>query len=198
MNNNADLIPPVFSKYKNILLDRDGTLFATCLANYEAYIDSLSYFDLDINPNMSIGFHNGLSWTKIAALYYPSLTSIQIDDIHKFKVKIFDKYLDKVEINENILDLIKNFNVVIVTNSSQQGTQMLLKEFSLQNIFINVIGSETKLAPKPAPDLFIHAVKTFEMNPIDTLVIEDSISGRLAAENAGLAVFQISHFCNLR
>jgi HAD superfamily hydrolase (TIGR01509 family) len=197
MDNNADLTPTEFGKYKNILLDRDGTLFATCLANYAAYIQSLSHFDLKVNPSMSEGFHSGLNWTTIAKLYYPSFNLKLINDVHKFKVKIFNKHLDKVKLNETLLNLIKEFNVVIVTNSSKEGTQMILKEFSLQNNFINVVGSETKLEPKPAPDLFIHAIKTFKMNPMDTLVIEDSLNGRLAAENAGLAVFHINHFCNL-
>jgi beta-phosphoglucomutase-like phosphatase (HAD superfamily) len=42
---------------------------------------------------------------------------------------------------------------------------------------------------KPAPDLFLHAAARMQAAPSRTLVIEDSISGVMAAKAAGMAVW---------
>lgn len=43
--------------------------------------------------------------------------------------------------------------------------------------------------PKPAPDLFLYAAERMRASPRDTLVIEDSPTGVLAARSAGMRVF---------
>ncbi len=42
---------------------------------------------------------------------------------------------------------------------------------------------------KPAPDLFLHAAEKMRVQPARTLVIEDSVSGVLAAKAAGMTVW---------
>lgn len=42
-------------------------------------------------------------------------------------------------------------------------------------------------APKPAPDLFLHAARAFDIAPARCIVIEDSPTGALAAQRAGMA-----------
>ena len=42
--------------------------------------------------------------------------------------------------------------------------------------------------PKPAPDLFLHAAKSFGSPAKDCIVVEDSPTGVLAAKSAGMAV----------
>lgn len=41
---------------------------------------------------------------------------------------------------------------------------------------------------KPAPDVFLHAAETFETDPADSIVIEDSIAGTTGAVAAGMRV----------
>ena len=42
---------------------------------------------------------------------------------------------------------------------------------------------------KPAPDLFLHAAKALGVDPVQCLVIEDSVNGVLAARAAGMRVW---------
>ena len=44
-------------------------------------------------------------------------------------------------------------------------------------------------APKPAPDVYLHAARALGVDPADCVVIEDSASGALAARAAGMACF---------
>lgn len=52
-----------------------------------------------------------------------------------------------------------------------------------------VFSSQMVKRGKPAPDLFLHAAATMEVDPRQVLVIEDSVSGVLAARAAGMAVW---------
>jgi beta-phosphoglucomutase-like phosphatase (HAD superfamily) len=42
---------------------------------------------------------------------------------------------------------------------------------------------------KPAPDLFLHAAAEMQVDPLRTLVVEDSVSGVMAAKAAGMTVW---------
>lgn len=42
--------------------------------------------------------------------------------------------------------------------------------------------------PKPAPDVFLFAASQIGFDPIDTIVVEDSVAGVLAARRAGMRV----------
>jgi HAD superfamily hydrolase (TIGR01509 family) len=44
-------------------------------------------------------------------------------------------------------------------------------------------------APKPAPDVYLHASRALGVDPADCVVVEDSPSGALAARAAGIACF---------
>ena len=42
--------------------------------------------------------------------------------------------------------------------------------------------------PKPAPDVFLFAASQMGFDPSDTIVVEDSVAGVLAARRAGMRV----------
>ena len=44
-------------------------------------------------------------------------------------------------------------------------------------------------APKPAPDVYLHAAQLLGLDPVDCVVIEDSVSGANAARAAGMRCF---------
>ena len=79
--------------------------------------------------------------------------------------------------------------ICVASNSSHQYIVDALSITELSPFFGNRIYSARQLAnPKPAPDVFLHAATTLGFNPKDCLVIEDSLSGILAAQNAGMTV----------
>lgn len=44
-------------------------------------------------------------------------------------------------------------------------------------------------APKPAPDVYLHAARMLGVDPVDCVVVEDSASGALAARAAGIPCY---------
>jgi HAD superfamily hydrolase (TIGR01509 family) len=50
----------------------------------------------------------------------------------------------------------------------------------------NIFSFEDVARGKPAPDLFLHAAKTMNVAPTETIVVEDSMTGVIAAKAAGM------------
>jgi HAD superfamily hydrolase (TIGR01509 family) len=53
----------------------------------------------------------------------------------------------------------------------------------------HVYSGQTLGAPKPAPDVYLHASRALGVAPADCVVVEDSASGALAAQAAGIPCF---------
>ncbi len=70
------------------------------------------------------------------------------------------------------------------TNSSYVKTY--LEQAGLQQYFPFIIGGEQVKNTKPDPEIFLLACSHFHITPADTVVLEDSENGILAAHRAGI------------
>jgi|SRR5688572_21416410 len=68
-----------------------------------------------------------------------------------------------------------------------------LKMLGLHDTFEVVIGRTDGVRHKPAPDLYLRALESLKLNPIDACAIEDSSIGVAAARAAGLYAIQLLH-----
>lgn len=111
-------------------------------------------------------------------------------DAKEIADKKFDEELDKglqpiIGIKE-ILEWIP-FEVCVASNSSLGYVKRVLEKAKIHQFFEDRIYSSRDVGqPKPAPDVFIHAAKVNGFAPPDCIVIEDSVSGIKAAQNAGM------------
>ncbi len=79
----------------------------------------------------------------------------------------------------------------ICSNSGPKRLELMLKKTGLHEAFKPAIYSAKDLtppAPKPAPDIFLHAMREFGVSGRQAVVIEDSTHGVLAAKRAGARV----------
>ena len=79
------------------------------------------------------------------------------------------------------------------SNSSFAHVKWALEKTKLDQFFGARIFSAAQVQnPKPAPDLFLFIAKSLEVKIQDCIVIEDSLSGVQAAQNAGIKVIAFS------
>lgn len=94
---------------------------------------------------------------------------------------------------DGIRDLVASLDLpyCICSNSVGENIQKMLQTTGLYDLFEGKIFSAPEVGskkPKPAPDVFLFAAKSFNIAPENTVVIEDSVPGTTAAKAAGMRV----------
>ena len=79
--------------------------------------------------------------------------------------------------------------IAVVTNKLQSAATTVLDHFGLSDRFTIILGDQeglSDLAPKPAPDMLLHAISQVGVGPADALMVGDSESDIASARAAGV------------
>jgi HAD superfamily hydrolase (TIGR01509 family) len=79
----------------------------------------------------------------------------------------------------------------VVSSSSHHWVDGWLERLDLRQHFDEVVCRGDAPRIKPAPDLYLEAAKRFGLDPVECLVIEDSLNGVKAAIAAGMPVWAV-------
>ncbi len=79
----------------------------------------------------------------------------------------------------------------VVSSTVRRELLPLLRNIGLLDAFDLVVAGDDAAAPKPAPDLYLHALAALRLRPGATLALEDSAIGIAAARAAGLVVVAV-------
>ena len=106
--------------------------------------------------------------------------------------------LTDVKAVDGIADLIDRvrgagLSICVASQGPHEKMAVTLAAAGLNEIFTgNIFSSRDVKHPKPAPDLFLHAAKKFNLQPEQCLVIEDSLTGIAAARAAGMKMIYLN------
>lgn len=81
---------------------------------------------------------------------------------------------------------------------SKKTTIELLKKFKLLKFFDKIVSSDDVRLGKPAPDIYFLAARELAVDPVNCLVLEDSLNGVQAAKTAGMMVIGVNKGQNIR
>ncbi len=171
-------------KYDLILLDFDGLLVDTEQLHFEAYRLMLNSFDLilpwSISEYCQIAHTSSDHLKKTIQSTFPSLQSSDWNELYALKKQFYLKLIQEKPLNlmpgaDQFLKTITHIPHAVVTHSPlEQITAIRSKIPNLQSI-PHWFTREDYQNPKPAPDGYLHALKTLGgQNPIG---FEDSIRG---------------------
>lgn len=190
-------------KIKAIIFDMDGLMFDTERLYEEAFavIAKKWGYESEISKEFIKSF-KGKSKASIKILYKSLLDKISIK--REGKGFDFDEYLKQVlaymfdfiekkgmPIKEGLLELLKcakenNLKTAIGTSENYQRVKFYLEKANIpENTFGVIICGDMVANGKPAPDIFLRACKELSVNPKETIVLEDSPNGIIAAHRAG-------------
>ena len=93
---------------------------------------------------------------------------------------------------EGAIDLIKSLSadglkLAIASSSTPEQIQVVVDEFGLSAYFTCLASGAALGKPKPAPDVFLEALRLLDVSADEAIIIEDSTNGVLAANNASVA-----------
>ena len=182
-------------KYKGIIFDLDGVLVHTDKYHYLAWkqiADRLGiYFDEKINNKLR-GVSRMASLEIILEGSTKKFSDEQKQKLAEEKNSVYRQYLEGLtqrDLGEGVLqtlDKLKTMGLKLAVGSSSRNAVLILKKTCIYGFFDAVSDGNNIVKPKPDPEVFIKAADMLGLLCGQCLVVEDAVSGVLAATAANM------------
>lgn len=180
---------------RGYFFDLDGTLVDTHNCNCEAYYEAITSEVPSSVIDKSILFQHiskGENCRDFLKCLIPNISESGIQDIAERKAKIYPSKIPLSALNKELITQIhcwkKETNTIIalVTTAKRVNAERVLSYHGISNLFDYAIFGDEVEKLKPAPDIYIKALKETGLAPCQVEVFEDSEIGLRAAKAAGI------------
>ncbi len=175
-------------KTKCILWDNDGVLVDTESLFLRATEISLAENMIEFDENLYrlVCLHHGVNFIEhiIENNRRSEAIVARRDSIYKDLLSNAD--LATPGLPQILKSLSYKYRLGVVTGSGLQSLKLQHSKAGLEGIFDFIITADDYCHPKPNPEPYLIAVRSFQVDTRDSIVIEDSPRGFDAAKQAGL------------
>jgi beta-phosphoglucomutase-like phosphatase (HAD superfamily) len=175
-----------------VIFDCDGVLVDSEVIANGVMADCLNEAGVMLNVEQTMAFGVGKSATAVAAAVKEEFgVTLPANFFEDMGARIIAAYPGKLRPMDGIPQLLAALKLkrCVASNSPIARVQQALMTTGLLPHFEPHLYSAAMVArSKPAPDLFLHAVEQQGIRPDRCLVIEDSLSGVVAARAAGIPI----------
>jgi len=183
-----------------ILFDLDGILIDFCDCHFEAL--NLALQEVCGKPVLPSerGCYEGLSTRQklammVSELRIPAGTE---DTIYRLKqahtMRLAEERVEPDPIKVALCGRLKfAYRLACVSNCVRASVETLLKKSDLRRFMETTVSNEDVKNPKPAPDPYLLACRRLDVEPHETLAVEDHERGVQSATAAGCHVVQLDY-----
>ncbi len=188
--------PAQAGRWRNYLFDFDGTLVDSSPLHAEAYRKVLE----KRRPDLVAGFDYHALKGKTTRAGYAALgvPEADLDAFTTAKQTIFREAVaaERMYIMPGATDLLNALaaqgdTLFLVTSGSLGSVSAALKAASLSDLFTGMVTADDVTRGKPAPDPFLLCLERFGLDPKQSVVVEDALSGVQSGHAAGLPVIAV-------
>jgi beta-phosphoglucomutase-like phosphatase (HAD superfamily) len=86
----------------------------------------------------------------------------------------------------------ENFHLAMCSNSIRQTVDTMARQAGIIDFFDITLSNEDVANSKPAPDIYLEAMRRLNVRPDECLVVEDNANGIAAARAAGAHVLEVA------
>jgi HAD superfamily hydrolase (TIGR01509 family) len=182
---------------KAILFDLDGVIVEAKNIHFEALNAALpEEFKISWKEHLSI--YDGLKTNQklVILTKRKNLPTDLYEDVWKKKQQFTEQALFSLNRNEILIELFqylkqKEFKIAICSNSIRNTILTVLNKFEIIDFIDEVISNQDVDNSKPHPEMYWKAMIKFKINPENTLIIEDSPHGLLAASRSKANIYRV-------
>ncbi|MGP5393347.1 HAD family hydrolase [Enterococcus hirae] len=186
--------------YKAVIFDMDGLLFDTEIVYYEASKMVADQMGFPYDKELYLKYL-GVSDEEVWANYHQIFASFGKNNVQKFINDAYEETIRRFSLGAvqlkpgviELLDFLEEHRIPKVVASSNQRhiIELLLEKNQLTNYFETIVSAENVKRAKPDPEIFLLAHEYLGTKKQETLVLEDSKNGILAAASAEIPVIMI-------
>ncbi len=183
--------------FKGVILDVDGTLVLSNDVHAQAWVEAFAKFGYEVKYD-EVRPLIGMGGDQIIPKFAPGLSDEEgkgkeITDYRKELV--LDKFVPQISAANGAREMVLKLQeegkrLVIATSASSKVLTSLLKVAKVDDILSqdDATSSDDAENSKPAPDIVQAALKKFEMQPNETVMIGDTPYDIESANKAGVKV----------
>jgi beta-phosphoglucomutase family hydrolase len=181
-----------------VIFDVDGTMVDNARFHQNAWIELGRRHNLGIDIKFYREKIHSKSNDKNVRLLFKNADDDLVSRISHEKETIYRNsyrpYICEIAGLRQLLDDIKANNVpcAAASNSPAGNVDMVLDELDIRQYFDAIVSRDQVNTGKPNPELFLTAAEKMGITPNKCVVLEDSVSGFKAANNAGMSLIAIT------
>ena len=185
---------------KLIIFDLDGVLVSSKDIHYEALNRALFSVDPDYTLTFDehIGKYDGLSTRKKLEKITEEkgLLEYYHDTIWEKKqietLRLINEFNPDFRIQSILKALAPKYKLACCTNSIRETAKLQLQNKGFYGFFTKLYTNEDVKQTKPHAEIYMRCMLDLEVNPDETVIIEDSFVGRRAAQRSGANVLPVN------
>jgi len=191
-------------KIKLIIFDLDGVLIDTKNVHFDA-LNTVLGEKYQISWNEHLSIYDGLkTFQKLELLSErKGLPNETHQKVWEDKQKLTLKKLGELTPNETLIDLMRTlsesgYKLVVCSNSIRKTVLTVLSKLGIMQFMDLVISNEDVKNAKPHPEMYWKAISMMSCLPEQTLIVEDSPYGLLAAARSKSHILRVKNPSEVR
>lgn len=184
--------------FNTFIFDMDGIIIDSEPFWRRAQIEALSKCNVSITVDDCIKKTMGRRIDHVAIIWC-QLYQLTIDPKlleKEITTHVINLINEKGESKKGLYELLKflsknNFNIALATSSSSQIIKAVFKKLSISEYFQVVCSAYDEEYGKPHPAVYLKAAKKLGVSPANCIVLEDSVTGLIAAKSASMKTLVI-------
>ncbi len=185
---------------KAVIFDMDGVLVDTNPHHRTAWREFYQRYDKTLSDSDFVQYVSGKHNRDIVAYLFAgqTLTPDEVDQLSHEKEALFRTlYRPDIRPVDGLVDLLKSLKAAgirtaVATSAPVENVDFVMEALELRAFFDALLDESMVSQPKPNPEIYQKAMAALGVEPADSVIFEDSMTGIQAAKASGAYVVGVA------
>jgi beta-phosphoglucomutase len=182
---------------KGVIFDMDGVVVDSHPSHMRVWRKFLLSKGRSVTDAELEFIRDGRKKAEILRYFFGDLTDDQVQAYGDEKDRLFQEEVQNLQMIAGVQQLLDELQstgipIALASSGSSRRVHNILDSLRLRDYFATVVTGDDVAIGKPHPAIFRKAAEQLQIQPFESLVFEDSVSGVQAAKAAGMKCLGIA------